>query len=250
MARLGSVIFWGFVGITSILMFPFAILLRLLTHFFDKRLVLMHKFTSVWGSLYTWFSPFWNVKVQGREKIDDSNAYVMVSNHQSLVDIFVLYRIFKHFKWISKTENFKIPVIGWNMRLNRYIELDRESVKGGGKMMKQSEKTLNEGSSIMIFPEGTRSDTREMRSFKRGAFELALKTNRPVLPIVVDGSSEALPKHGLVLRGKHNIKVKILDPILPSEFTGLSAQELCDKTRAIIQKELNSLREGPVLAAV
>ena len=81
--------------------------------------------TCFWGSLYTWFNPAWPVKVVGREKIDPNETYVMVANHQSLLDIFVLFRLFRHFKWVSKIENFNIPCVGWNMRLNGYIELRR-----------------------------------------------------------------------------------------------------------------------------
>jgi 1-acyl-sn-glycerol-3-phosphate acyltransferase len=90
-----------------------------------------------------------------------------------LLDILVLFRIYKHFKWVSKIENFRLPCIGWNMRLNRYIPLrrgDRESVR---QMMDACETTLRAGSSIMMFPEGTRSKNGVLQPFKTGAFELA-----------------------------------------------------------------------------
>src|SRR5690606_16085028 len=129
----------------------------------------------------------------GREKIRRGETYVMVANHLSLLDILVLFRLFRHFKWVSKIENFRIPFIGWNMRLNRYIPLRRGDRTSVIQMMAACEETLASGSSIMMFPEGTRSLTGELKEFKTGAFELALKTRRPILPILLAGTANALP---------------------------------------------------------
>lgn len=95
--------------------------------------------------------------VRGRERIDPRATYVMVANHQSLLDILVLFRLFRHFKWVSKVENFKVPFVGWNMRLNRYIPLKRGDRASVIEMIARCERTLRSGSSIMMFPEGTRS---------------------------------------------------------------------------------------------
>ena len=119
------------VAFMTFLLFPIAALVWAVTAPFDRRLVALHRFTCFWASLYTWLNPAWPVQVIGREKIRPDVAYVMVANHQSLLDILVLFRLFRHFKWVSKIENFRIPFIGWNMSLNRYIKLrrgDRASV--------------------------------------------------------------------------------------------------------------------------
>ena len=232
--RLYSTLFWGFLVSSSIVLFPVALATWAVTLPFDRRRVLLHRFTCFWGSLYTWVNPLWPVVVRGREKIDPRETYVMVANHLSLLDILVLFRLFRHFKWVSKIENFKIPCIGWNMRLNGYIPLrrgDRESVV---QMMAACEKTLAEGNSIMMFPEGTRSLTGELKEFKTGAFELALKTRRPILPILLAGTSNALPKRGFVLQGRHPIDVTVLDPIPPERFEGMSPKELAEQVRGVI----------------
>jgi 1-acyl-sn-glycerol-3-phosphate acyltransferase len=120
------------------------------------------------------------------------------------------------------------------MRLNRYIPLrrgDRDSVV---QMMAACERTLGDGNSIMMFPEGTRSMTGELRAFKPGAFELALRTRRPILPIVLEGTSNALPKRGFVLQGRHPIRVTVLDPIPPDRFEGQSPKELTEQVRGVI----------------
>ncbi len=242
--RVFSTLFWAFVSVSSILLFPIAAVIRVVTGPFDRRLVLLHRFTCFWASLYTWFNPAWQVTVEGRDKIQRGTTYVMVANHLSLIDILVLFRLFRHFKWVSKIENFKVPFIGWNMRLNRYIELrrgDRASVK---QMLQACERTIGEGSSIMMFPEGTRSTSGRMRPFKPGAFEIARKTGTPVLPIVISGTADALPKRGFVLQGRHPISIRVLDPIPPEQYADMSVDELSDHVRNLIAAELGETEEG------
>ncbi len=237
--RLFSTLFWAFVTVSSILLFPVAVVIRVVTAPFDRRLVVLHRFTCFWASLYTWWNPVWAVEVEGRENIRPGTPYVMVANHLSLLDILVLFRLFRHFKWVSKIENFKVPFIGWNMRLNRYIELrrgDRESVI---KMLVACERTIGEGSSIMMFPEGTRSSTGELRPFKPGAFELAQTTGVPILPIVISGTADALPKRGFVLQGRHPIRIRVLDPIPPERFADMPVDELSEHVRGLIADDLD-----------
>jgi len=243
--RLYSTAFWAFLLGTSALLFPVAVAIWALTAPFDRRLVVLHRFTCFWASLYTWVNPLWPVTIEGRERIDPRTTYVMVANHLSLLDILVLFRLFRHFKWVSKVENFRIPFIGWNMRLNRYIQLkrgDRESIR---EMMGEAERTLRAGSSIMMFPEGTRSKTGVLQPFKTGAFELALRTGLPLLPIVIEGTSHALPKRGFVLRGRHPIRITILDAISSERFAGLDAKELTAQTRAVFAEFLDHSAASP-----
>jgi 1-acyl-sn-glycerol-3-phosphate acyltransferase len=240
-ARIFSSLFWLFMVVSSLLLFPVALAIWLVTVLFDKRLVLLHRFTCFWASLYSWLNPVWRVRIEGREKIRPGIAYVMVANHQSLLDILVLFRLFRHFKWVSKIENFRVPCIGWNMSLNRYIKLrrgDRESVE---QMMNACEQTLAEGSSVMIFPEGTRSEDGRLRPFKHGAFTLAQRCRVPLLPIVVRGTSQALPKRGFILQGRHNIHVRVLDEVSPAVFANVSVEDLIARVRGRIADALDSV---------
>jgi len=237
--RIFSTLFWVFMIVSSIALFPIALLIWALTVLFDRRLVLLHRFTCFWASLYTWFNPAWRVHIEGREKIVDGTAYVMVANHQSLLDILVLFRLFAHYKWVSKIENFRIPCVGWNMSLNRYIKLrrgDRDSVQ---EMMTACEKTLADGSSIMMFPEGTRSMDGRLKAFKHGAFTLAQRMRAPILPIVVEGTAAALPKHGFILQGRHAIRIRVLDAIPYTRFANESVEALTDRVRSVIAAELD-----------
>jgi 1-acyl-sn-glycerol-3-phosphate acyltransferase len=243
--RIVSVAFWVFLAASSIALFPVAVLIWLATVAFDRRLVLLHRFTCFWASLYTWLSPVWRVRLEGREKIRPEATYVMVANHQSLLDILILFRLFTHFKWVSKIENFRVPFIGWNMRLNRYVELRRGDPESIARMMDACERTLGEGNSIMMFPEGTRSPDGRLRGFKHGAFTLAQRCERPLLPIVIEGTAHALPKRGFVLRGRHRIAIRVLDEIPPEKFEGIDVEALAGQVREIFVRELAQAEAAP-----
>lgn len=229
--RILSTVFWLFLVASSLVLFPFALLIWMLTAPYDRRLVVLHRFTCFWASLYTWLNPAWRVRIEGREKINRNTAYVMVANHQSLLDILVLFRLFVHFKWVSKIENFRVICVGWNMSLNRYIKLRRGDRASAENMMKECEQAIAEGNSIMMFPEGTRSEDGRLRDFKHGAFTLALRCKVPILPIIVEGTSRALPKRGFVLRGRHQIRVRVLDAIPYASFAHLSVDGLTKAVR-------------------
>ena len=230
MRRIGSVLFWAFLVASSLVLFPVALAIWALTTPIDRRKRLLHQFTCFWASLYTWLNPAWRVRVEGREKIRPRATYVMVANHQSLLDILVLFRLFAHYKWVSKIENFRIPCIGWNMHLNGYVKLRRGDPQSIGEMMSHCARVLDDGSSIMMFPEGTRSPDGRLRAFKHGAFTLAQGSGCPILPILVEGTADALPKRGFVLQGRHAIRVRVLDEI-PHE-------KLRDRTVAEVTREV------------
>ncbi len=241
-----SLSFWAFMLASSLLIFPVAVIVWLATYAFDRRLVALHLLTCFWGSLYSWLNPLWRVRIEGREKLRANETYVIVANHQSLLDILVLFRLFAHFKWVSKIENFRIPLIGWNMLLNRYIPLIRGSRESTARMLEACERTLADGSSIMMFPEGTRSPDGRLRAFKPGAFQVARNARRPLLPIVVEGTAEALPKRGFILQGRHEIRLKLLDEIPYAVFAGLDAGEISTLVRERIAAELGG-EPAPVL---
>jgi 1-acyl-sn-glycerol-3-phosphate acyltransferase len=238
-----SIIFWVFLVVSSIFIFTGAFLLWIFVSPFDKRLWLQHQYSCWWASIYLWVNPFWPIHVEGREKIDPSRVYVAVSNHQSMLDIMVIHSLFFHFKWVSKKENLYIPFIGWNMLLNKYVVLDRASRKSFARMMRDCRRHIENGSSIMIFPEGTRSEDGNMRSFKDGAFRLAIQNKCPVLPIVLDGTGESIPKKGFVIKKKTPIRVRILDPVMPEEFEGVDSRELSNRVKAKMESALQEIRQ-------
>ena len=236
-----SALFWAFLTVTSIALFPIAVLVWGVTRPFDRRLRILHLFTCFWASLYTWANPAWPVTVVGREKIAREESYV-------LLDILVLFRLFTHYKWVSKVENFRVPCIGWNMRLNEYIELRRGDRSSVVRMMRQCLAALAQGSSIMMFPEGTRSPDGRMRSFKTGAFEIAQAARVPILPIAIEGTARALPKRGFVLQGRHPIRVTVLDPLPCAAFEGDEVGALTERVRERIARAIDAKDPPPPAA--
>ena len=234
----GSLLFWAFIVVSSIAIFPIAFVVWVATAPFDRRLAVLHQFTCLWASLYSWANPAWRIHISGRRHIRPGRAYVMVANHQSFLDILVLFRLFRHFKWVSKAEMFRIPLIGWNMAFNRYVKLRRGSGASIAAMMGACRAHLANGSSVMIFPEGTRTADGHLKAFKHGAFTLAKAAHVPILPIVVEGTANALPKHGFVLRGRHVIRIRVLEAIPPASFADLEIDDLVERVHALFAREL------------
>jgi 1-acyl-sn-glycerol-3-phosphate acyltransferase len=125
-----------------------------------------------------------------------------------------------------------------------YITVDRNDDESKTEMLARSYRCLKDGTSIMIFPEGTRAAGNELGFFKRGAFQLALETGLPILPVVLDGTREILPKHGYILRGFHEIKVKVLDPVFPEAFPSTDVEKLAEFFNEKHKAALNELRSG------
>jgi 1-acyl-sn-glycerol-3-phosphate acyltransferase len=128
------------------------------------------------------------------------------------------------------------------MYLNDYILLKRGDRASSALMFRTCRENLAAGNSIMMFPEGTRSPTGKLRSFKVGAFDLAMDAERPVLPIVVHGTASALPKRGVILQGRHRIIIEVLDPIAYATFAEEEAEDFMLRVRKLIGDHLESAR--------
>ncbi|MCU0378824.1 MAG: 1-acyl-sn-glycerol-3-phosphate acyltransferase, partial [Bacteroidales bacterium] len=134
--------------------FPVALFLWLLSLPFDRRRLMNNRWMVIQGIILTKMNFFWKVIVEGKEKIDQKQAYVIVPNHQSMLDIVIFNMLHHRLRWISKIEVFKIPVLGWEMRMVKYIELERGNKHSVVRMMDKCISSLREGISIVIFPEG------------------------------------------------------------------------------------------------
>lgn len=231
-----SYVYIAFVGISSAVMFPAACLVLLVTCLFDRRRICLNLFTAFWASLYTWCVPGWSVRIIDRQKMDRAKNYVIVANHQSQLDILVAYRLFFPFRWISKASVFKLPFIGWNMFLNGYIRLKRKDKDSVRKMMQQCEKLLTQNISIMIFPEGTRSENGLLKPFKPGAFILAKNTQTSILPLVINNTKDALPKHASRIRGKMVMTATVLDEIPHEDFKDMTVEQIA----AMVQQRISA----------
>ena len=181
---------------------------------------------TFWACHYDSLIPFWKLHLEGRKKIPWNRPVVMVANHRSLVDILALYKIRRPFKWTSKDENFKLPFIGMVLSLTNSIRIKRESLRSGAQFLLQAETEITKGSSVLLFPEGTRSKTKEMRPFKEGAFLLAKKMKCGVIPIVHTGSEKTFDRGSWILKGKAPIFIQILDEIPVEKVEQMEVKEL------------------------
>lgn len=231
--------FLAFIGISCATLYLVALIVFLATFWFDRKLVLLHLYSSFWASIYLWVMPAWALTIENRNRIRNGATYVVVSNHQSQLDILVAFRLFFPFKWVSKAEVFKLPFIGWNMIMNRYIRLYRGDSESARQMMKKCEETLAQGSSVYFFPEGTRSETGFLKKFKPGAFILAKKMAVPILPIAINGTRHALPKYSVDFHGRHHLRIKILDEIPYEKFKDLTIEETSSMVRQVISEHID-----------
>jgi len=209
-----------------------AILVWLVTLPFDRNRRLLHLYGSWWAMRYIDPIPGWRMKYEGTENIDPKKTYVFVANHSSYWDIFVLYGLYKPFKFVSKESIFNIPFIGLNMYLNQYVRIERGDMKSIKAMMATCKEWLKRGASILLFPEGTRSEDGEIKNFRDGAFRLAIDLNLPVIPIVIDGTYKILPKNRKFIDFKSDITVRVLPPVDPAGF---------DKSSGLMRKHVHSL---------
>ncbi len=155
------------------------------------------------------------VKVEGREKLKTHTSYVFVPNHQGAFDIFLIYGFLgRNFKWMMKKSLRKIPFVGKACESAGHIFVDRTNPKKMFATIRQAEASLKDGVSLVVFPEGSRSQTGELGHFKRGAFQLADDLQLAVVPVTINGSFNILPRNAKWIR-RHPMTLTIHEPILP-----------------------------------
>jgi 1-acyl-sn-glycerol-3-phosphate acyltransferase len=215
--KIYSILAWTTMALTSIIITPFFLLVWISTFWWDRRRLATHMMGTFWAWHYQSLIPFWKLRLEGRKKIPWKRPVVLVANHRSLVDILALYKLRRPFKWTSKDENFKLPFIGMVLSLTNSVRIKRDSMRSGAQFLIQAEKEMLKGSSVLLFPEGTRSRSMEMRPFKEGAFVLAKKMGCGVIPIVHTGSEKTFDRGSWVLKGKTTIHIRVLDEIPANE---------------------------------
>jgi 1-acyl-sn-glycerol-3-phosphate acyltransferase len=173
--------------------------------------------------------------------VNPRHPYVVVSNHESFVDILLISHLPWEMKWLSKVELFNIPVLGWLLRLARDIPVKRGKASSAVEALQRCRDKLQRHMSVMIFPEGTRSETDDMLPFKDGAFRLAIESQVPILPLVVTGSRTALKKHSWRF-GKSEAEVRVLEPVSTEGLKKADVGMLRDKVFAIIAAERERMR--------
>ncbi len=186
--------------------------------------------------------PTWKVKVEGRENLADGKPYVITANHQSFFDIPLMFFIPNNrgFKFVSKIEVRKIPAIGWMLGLRDDIVIRRGTTSAATCVMDEGSRHLQGGSSVVIFPEGTRSKDNKVHLFKDGAFKLARANNVGIVPCVIAGTRGLLTKRGVATS---TLTLHILPPIEAEQVQQFaSARELAQHVQALTSDEFERMK--------
>ncbi len=237
-----SIYIWAFIIITILPLFLLYFVLWILFFPFDQGKIMTHYYTVLWTRLYLTINPGWRISVINRENINRDKKYILVSNHQSIIDIALLLQLRVNFKWVSKIELARIPFVGWVIWMNDHILVRRGNKQSVVQMVEACKKALTAGTSIFMFPEGTRTGNGELLPFKEGAFILAKDNGTPILPIVLEGASRALPRKGFWFRVNQTFIVSVLDEISSETVKQLDLVQLVDHTRNEMARELERIR--------
>ena len=188
-----------------------------------------------YGRVVSAITPLWNFEVQGDAPPDISHrAYVVVSNHMSNADPFLLSWLPWDMQWISKDELFHLPLFGWLLQLSGDIGVKRGEGDSVRAMLARCRHALSHGLSLMIFPEGTRAKDGGMGKFKDTAFQLAIEEGTPVLPIALSGTRPCMPK-GAKFFGRAHAIARVLEPIDTKGMTLADLPRLRDQARERIE---------------
>ncbi|MBR5131992.1 MAG: 1-acyl-sn-glycerol-3-phosphate acyltransferase [Alistipes sp.] len=211
---------------------------------FDKKRFVVHKLSKWLTDSFFGFGLVMRRKVEGIENLDPNGTYVMVLNHNSMVDILSIYNLPLVFKWVSKKEVYRIPIVGRLLLAHGDIVINRASTKEAMQLVHtRGKEWLAKGASVAIFPEGTRSKDGEIHNFKAGAFILAKDAEVPILPIVLEGTDRVVRK-GFFMNWSNRITIKILPPVSKQDVVERPIKEVMAEVHDSMVEALAEIRNN------
>lgn len=208
-----TLLFYLVILVVALVLYVASFIALVLCYPFDKKRVVVHTLSKWITDVFFALPPFTKRVVEGMDNIDKKQAYVMVLNHNSMIDIMSIYNLPLVFKWVSKKEVYRIPIVGRLLFAHGDIVINRASAKEAMQLVhKKGLEWLQKGASVSIFPEGTRSKDGEIHNFKAGAFLLAKDAGVPILPIVLDGTNRVVRK-GWLMNWRNCITIRVLPPV-------------------------------------
>jgi 1-acyl-sn-glycerol-3-phosphate acyltransferase len=216
---------------------PILALYRLATFRSDRNRTRAGRLLRRAGVLAVRINPFWDFRVIDPVAPDVRRPHHFVANHRSAADVFLLCLLPWEMKFLSKESVFRIPLLGWQMRTAGDISLSRGDKDSAREALERMRERLLEKSSVVVFPEGTRSSDGSLAPFREGAFRLAIELGVGIVPLAIRGTETALPKHSLVFR-KTTATVTVLPPISTAGLSAGDAPRLAARVRDEIARSL------------
>ncbi len=232
-----SYLFWAVQVLIVILWAPTMAIFRLATVRSDPGRHRIGRLLRNAGGVAMRVNPFWNFRVVDHVHPDARRPYLFVSNHRSMADVYLLASLPWEMKFLSKKSVFRIPILGWEMKMAGDIPIERGDRASARRAIEHMRQRLLQKSSIVVFPEGTRSKDGSLGEFREGAFRLAIDLGIDIVPLAISGTETALPKHSLVL-GKSTATVKVLPPVSTAGLAAADAAALAERVRSEIARAL------------
>ena len=216
-------------GLVVLFALPTLALVLLVTWPFDRTRRVAGRYLRICGSSLAHAFPLWRIRIDGAIP-PGRHPFVAVATHQSFLDVFMLAGLPWEMKWVAKESLFKVPWLGWMFRLSGDIPVRRGDHESGQEVLASARGYLDHGMSVMFFPEGTRSQDGRLRTFKTGAFRLAIEAKVPILPIAVCGTAEGMPKGSPWVRPARP-RARVLPLVPTSGLSPADADRLRDEVR-------------------
>lgn len=194
---------------------------------------------KTWSTISLWGA--WSkVRAHGLERIEPHEPHIFMSNHLSWLDILVLGRVVPQSRFVAKVELFRIPIFGGAMHAADMIPMDRRNRKAAFSAYDKAARIIRGGTSIIVFPEGTRGLDYRIRPFKKGPFVLAIAAGVPIIPVLIHGTLEAMPTGTYKPRGTP-VDVHFLEPVSVAGLTYEDRDRLAAEVRARMEAAMESL---------
>jgi 1-acyl-sn-glycerol-3-phosphate acyltransferase len=231
---------WGLIGILALVWLPLLAVIFAFTAPFDPGRYTAGRWFRRAAVTAVKLIPFWDFHTEGPIPEDPRRPYVAVSNHESYADIFLISHFPWEMKWLAKEQIFRIPVMGWMMRMAGDIPVRRGEARSRAQALDQVRDRLAKRVSVMIMPEGTRSRDGNLLPFRDGAFRVAVETGTPILPIAVAGTRDAMAKDSMRF-GRARAIARVLQPVETQGLTQDDVPELRERVRTMIAEAREEL---------
>ncbi len=237
-----SVIYYLFLVLLCTLFMLLSVVALVVCWPFDRARRVVHELSRILVRIFFMIPPFWKQRVIGREFVDRKKSYVIVLNHNTVIDIPTLYYVPLNFRWVSKREVFKVPFFGQFLILHGDICINRgKAAEAMEQLLREGKLWISRGASVAIFPEGTRSKDGEIHRFKAGAFTLAKEAGVEILPIVLDGTATLIKKNTMFNWG-NRITLRVLPPVSVEEVAVTDTHELMERVHNDMCEALAEIR--------